>query len=195
MKLSHIIKALVVSGTIAFTAHSAKAQEQYLGEIKLVGFNFAPLGFAQCNGQILSIAQNSALFSLLGTTYGGDGRSNFALPDLQGRVAIGMGNGAGLSPRVLGETGGQESVTLTIAQLPAHSHPILAASTEAAVSSPSNAVMAGKARVPLYNAIGSADTAMAPTGSAGGNQPFNNMQPFLALNYVIALEGIYPPRS
>jgi len=195
MKLSYVVKSLVLTGMIAFAAKSASAQTPLLGEIKLVSFNFAPQGYMLCDGSILPINQFSAIFSLMGTTYGGNGQTNFALPDLRGRVAVGAGQGPGLSPRIQGEVGGRESVTLTIAQMPAHSHPIVASSSEATLSSPTNNVMAGKARVPLYNGILSTDTTMAPTATVGGNQPFDARPPYLVLNYIIAIEGIFPSRG
>jgi microcystin-dependent protein len=161
----------------------------------IVPYNFAPDGWLLCEGQLLPINQYSALFSLLGTTYGGNGTTNFQLPDLRGRFPMGGGSGIGLTPRVLGEVAGSETVTLTVGQLPAHSHSIIASDIEANVSSPSNAVMAGKARVPLYATIGSADIAMAPTASTGGNQPAPIVPPFVVFNYCIALEGVYPSRD
>ena len=197
MKLPRVITTLIALGTLAFGAQSAFAgAEPFLGEIEIVGFNFAPTGWAMCQGQTLPISQNTALFSLLGTTYGGNGYQTFQLPDLQGRVPIGQGNGNGLSQRIMGEIGGAETHTLTVNELPAHSHPIVASTNEASLTSPTGNVMANKARVPLYDAIPtSGGTTMAPTASAGGNQPHSIMQPYLVVNYIIALEGIYPSRN
>lgn len=168
--------------------------EPFLGEISLVPYNFAPRGFAFCQGQILAIAQNTALFSLLGTTYGGNGESTFALPDLRGRVAVSTGQGPGLSNYDLGQIGGSETVTLTQNQMPAHGHG--AASTQAAATStrPSNQFpAAGQA---VYGAA-TDGTTLNPgfIQNTGGSQPHSNVQPYLGLNYIIALEGIYPSRN
>jgi microcystin-dependent protein len=149
-----------------------------------------------CNGQLLSISANTALFSLVGTYYGGDGFHTFALPDLRGRVPIHQGEGPGLSPIQIGEVGGTETVTLTVNQIPAHTHPLLASTLEAAVVSPTGAALGAKARVPLYSAPTSLTT-MAPgsVGPTGGGQPVQIRNPFLGLNFIIALQGIYPSRS
>lgn len=164
----------------------------FLGQILMVGFNFAPKGWALCNGQLLSIAQNTALFSLLGTMYGGDGRTNFALPNLQGRVPIHQGESAGTSSYVVGMSGGVDNVTLVVNNLPAHSH---AASCNTAVGSkidPAGNLWAG---APSY--LGSANSQMAATaiGTTGGNQPITVVQPYLCVNFIIALQGIFPARS
>jgi microcystin-dependent protein len=166
----------------------------FLGEIYIVPYNFAPRGFAFCNGQILSIAQNSALFALLGTIYGGNGTTTFALPDLQGRTPIGAGQGAGLTDRTLGESGGAASVTLGIGEMPAHAH---ALATSPAQADRSNALGNHLAKPPdaTYSAA-AADTALGPMLSpAGGGQPHNNLSPYLAVNFVIALQGIFPSRN
>ena len=169
------------------------AQEDFIGEIKMVGFHFAPRGWAFCDGQLLLISQNTALFSLLGTTYGGDGETTFALPDLRGRVPIHPGQGPGLTPRVLGEQGGDEEVTLTESQLPAHTHQAFGSSSLATQPSPEGNLPAAKGRTKLYvepgSPVGMDSTAI---GSTGGNSPHANMQPFLGLNYIIALQGIFP---
>jgi microcystin-dependent protein len=196
MKLSRIIASVFVLGTLAWGTCSASAQTPLLGEIKMVGFNFAPLGYQLCEGQILSIPQNTALFSLLGTQFGGDGIHTFALPDMRSRVPMGQGSGIGLSPRVVGEVGGQESYTLTVAQLPAHSHPLEASIVEATVVSPNGAALAAKARVPLYTS-GSPTVMMnaASVGVTGGNQPYPALPPYLVVTFIIAMEGIYPSRG
>ena len=171
--------------------------EPFLGSLMIFAGNFAPRGWAFCNGQLLSIAQNTALFSLLGTTYGGDGVTTFALPDLRGRAPIHFGQGPGLSNYVLGEASGTENVTLVISNLPAHSHTVNASIRGDGSRSPTNNLLASPAPdTNLYTAT-AADTTMNPTmiGPTGGSQPFNNMQPFLTLNYCIALEGIFPSRS
>jgi len=181
--------------------------DQFLGEIRIVPFNFAPVGWAMCQGQILSIAQNTAVFSLLGTFYGGNGTSNFALPNFQDNAAICMGQGIGLSPYDIGETGGTASVTLLDSQIPAHGHTLNASSASATTASPTGNVPAaakGSGRggvafaVDLYAATGAGTaTTLAPTqlGNAGGGDPHNNLQPSLGLNYIIALQGIFPPRN
>jgi microcystin-dependent protein len=161
--------------------------EQYLGQVMLFAGNFAPAGWALCQGQLLAISQNVALFSLLGTTYGGNGTSNFALPDLQGRVPIGMGNGYGLTPRVEGENGGSETTPLI-----AHTHGLPANASLGTTDAPSGAVPAGGGSY----AATTDGTALAATDSAGTVAgPAETMNPFLVMNYCIALQGIYPSRS
>jgi microcystin-dependent protein len=164
--------------------------EPFLGELRLFPYNFAPRGWAFCNGQILPIAQNTALFSLLGTTYGGNGQTTFALPDLRGRVAMSSGQGPGLSPYDLGQVAGSESVTLTTAQIAAHGHTIGSTNSAATNARPNNLV---NAQGGSYSAT--SDGNMQPTGQTGGSQPHNNIQPYLVLNYCIALEGIFPSRN
>ncbi|GAA0434486.1 phage tail protein [Leifsonia naganoensis] len=169
----------------------------FVGEIRLVGFNFAPAGWAFCQGQLLSIAQNTALFSVLGTYYGGDGRSTFALPDLQDATVMGTDQ-SGVFPYV-GESGGAASVTLTQTQIPSHTHGVLASPTPGTTSDPNNASFAiprvGRVTEAAYGTAGSVPLAPNAFAVTGGNQPHNNMQPSLALNYIIALQGVYPPRS
>ena len=181
--------------------------EVYLGTILMVGFNFAPQGWALCNGQLLSIAQNTALFSLLGTTYGGNGQTTFALPDLQGRVPIHMGNGAGLSPYLLGQNGGSENVTLLANQMPQHLHTVATpcSTAKGTVTSPANAVPAVGVAVNekvTYDVNGYAPTATSGqtmaafnTANTGGNLGHTNIQPYLTVNFIIALQGLFPPRS
>jgi microcystin-dependent protein len=186
---------LVVVGSLALAA-TAFAQERFLGSISLVPYNFAPFGTAFCNGQILSIAENTALFSLLGTFYGGDGVSTFALPDLRGRVAIGMGQGPGLQPYTIGQTGGEETVTLTVNQIPAHTPTAYAAASSANSANPGGAYWAPRPRTLLFSAASNlAPMSGAALGSAGDNQPHDNLKPYLTLNYVIWLRGIYPARD
>jgi microcystin-dependent protein len=167
--------------------------EPFLGQITIVGFNFAPRGWAQCNGQILPIAQNTALFSLLGTTYGGNGQTTFALPDLRSRVPIHVGQGPGLSSYALGQAAGTETVTLNINQMPTHNHLMGASSEEGAPSSPSGQV---PAKGGIYGPAPDG-TVMNPTviTNTGGSQPHENIQPYLTLNFCIALEGIFPSRN
>ena len=162
--------------------------EPFLSEIRIMSFNFAPKGWALCNGQLLPINQNQALFSLLGTTYGGDGRVNFALPDLRGRVPMHVGSG-----HTLGEKAGQEAHTLTIQEAPAHNHVVNASNANAAVGPTGGFFAAANA---LYHPA-PADTTLAPTTitSVGGSQPHQNQQPFLVLSFAIALQGIFPSQT
>ena len=170
--------------------------DYFLGEIRPCGFNFAPVGWALCNGQLLSISQNTALFSLIGTYYGGNGTTNFALPDLRGRVAIALGQGPGLSDYVIGEQDGVETVTLITSDVPAHNHLVNADNAPGNSTSPANSYTAESSRRDLDYGTTS-NTTMNPNsiGPVGGSQPHDNMQPYLVLNYVIALTGIYPPRG
>lgn len=172
--------------------------DQFVGEIRVFPFNFAPTGWAQCDGQLLAISQNTALFSLLGTQFGGNGTSNFALPNLQGCFPVNYGSGAGLTPRNMGDTGGEAAVTLLTTQLPSHTHAIQSAAV-ATTANPANAVLSGAARgkPPAYASYqGSAVTMSgSAVSTAGGGQPHNNLPPYLALNFCIALQGIFPARS
>jgi microcystin-dependent protein len=167
--------------------------DQYVGEVRMGGFNFPPKGWAQCNGQLLTISQNTALFSLLGTYYGGDGKSTFALPNLQASAPMGAGNGSGLSPRTQGETGGEPSVTLIASQMASHSHPVSCISGPGSLNSPNvpaNTVWAadGSRGVNLY-ATSTSTVAMSVQAVqvTGGNQPHNNVQPCLTVTFIIAL--------
>jgi len=170
--------------------------DPYIGEIRSFGFNFAPKGWAQCDGQLLPIAQNTALFSILGTTYGGDGKSTFALPNLSGSVAMGTGQGSGLTLRDLGETGGAETATLSTQQIPAHSHPANANAGNGNQATPAGNFWAQDlGRSKEYGDAGPAQMAAGAIGNAGGGQPHFNLQPYQVLNYCIALQGIYPPRG
>ena len=171
--------------------------DPFVAEIRLGGFNFAPKGWAFCDGQLLPLSQNTALFSLLGTTYGGDGKSNFSLPNLQGRMPMHPGQGPGLSLHDLGETGGTETVTLLESEIPRHTHQALAASpADPAAASPAGATL-GAAPTRPYIAPGSSTSAvsMAPAQPAGGGLPHNNLPPFLVMNFIIALQGVFPSRS
>ena len=165
--------------------------QPYVGEIRIFAGNFAPAGWMFCEGQLLPISENETLFQLIGTTYGGDGQSTFALPDLRGRLALHQGNGY-----LLAETGGAEEVTLTINQIPAHSHPLLGSSGNGSQSSPQNNVLASSTLIKPYSGE-AADTAMAATSisSIGNNQPHTNFQPYLCLNYIISLFGIFPSQN
>ncbi|MEO8362251.1 MAG: tail fiber protein [Vicinamibacteria bacterium] len=173
--------------------------QQFLAEIKIVGFNFAPRGWAFCNGQIMPISQNTALFSLLGTNYGGNGTTTFGLPDLQARAPLAWGSGPGLTSRAVGEQGGNGTVMLTAAQLPSHNHPMLGDNTGGGLAGPTGHTWGqpgARTPAPLYRSgapnIAMSGTALAPTG---GNGPHNNQSPYLALCFVIALQGIYPARN
>jgi microcystin-dependent protein len=175
-----------------------------LTEIRAFPFNFAPVGWAMCNGQILSIAQNAAIFSLLGTNFGGDGRTNFGLPNLQGMMPLGFGQGPGLSPYQVGETGGETSVALNANQLPQHSHALNAMAVTATTNSPSGNLLAeghgsaGRGAFSIDTYAGSGNTTQLSPNQlppSGGSQPHNNLQPYLVLNFCIALVGIFPSRS
>ena len=170
--------------------------DPFVAEIRIFPFNFAPKGWAFCDGQLLPLSQNTALFSLLGTTYGGDGKSNFALPDLQGRAPMHPGQGPGLSLHDLGETGGSETVSLLESEIPSHAHNLMATSSTGSKPNPiGNAparVTGATPYVAAANFVNFSDNALAP---AGGDQPHNNMQPYLTLNMCIALQGVFPPRT
>lgn len=177
--------------------------DPYVAEIRIFPFNFAPTGWAFCNGQLLPISQNTALFSLLGTTYGGDGKSTFALPNLQGSAPMFWGQGPGLSLHDLGETGGSNTISLLLSEMPSHTHGVNCidgARVEGQVGQPGNAILVKTSGTPA-NAYTSGVTqtnqtlASGTVGPAGGNQPHNNLMPYLTLNFCIALQGIYPPRS
>ncbi len=172
--------------------------DQFVGEIRTFPFNFAPVGWAMCNGQLMAISQNTALFSLLGTQFGGDGKSNFALPNLQGAIPLAAGSGAGLNDRIVGETGGSATVVLTVDQIPAHSHSVQCAAAGNAFS-PANAVFAGESfgNPPAYAPWPGppANLSKSAVATIGGGQPHDNMPPYLTLNFCIALQGIFPPRS
>lgn len=171
---------------------------QYLGEIRIVGFNFAPVGWALCNGQLMSISQNTALFALLGTTYGGDGVTTFALPNLQGRVPIHFGQSPGTSNYVQGQMAGTEQTTLLVNQMPAHSHPVNCNIGGGTQASPSGGVPAVESTGTSldYSASGDGNTMnSAMIGNTGGGQPVPIIQPYLCLNFIIALAGIFPSRN
>jgi microcystin-dependent protein len=177
--------------------------ESFLGEIKIVAFNFPPKGWATCDGQILPIAQNQALFSLLGTYYGGNGVNTFALPDLRGRAPIHQGQGPGLTNRSIGENGGSESVQLTVSQIPSHIHtvasanvPVVSSAGNMTTPSGNRPAKAGDGESNYSSAASDGSIALGGnTDVTGGSQPHNNMPPFLTLNFVIALVGIFPSRN
>jgi microcystin-dependent protein len=166
--------------------------DPFLGEIKLVSFNFPPKGWAFCNGQLLAINQNQALFSILGTTYGGDGRVNFGLPNLQGRMPVHAGSGI-----TLGERAGETAHTLTAGELPQHTH-LIAAQTTSTDQSPGAASIPGggpQAPATLYSNTSNTPMNPAAVSTVGGNQPHDNMSPYLVLNFIIALQGIFPSQT
>ncbi|MEM1204440.1 MAG: tail fiber protein [Acidobacteriota bacterium] len=169
--------------------------EPFVGEVRMFAGNFAPRGWAFCDGQLLAVSQNDALFSLLGTIYGGDGRTTFGLPDLRGRIPIHAGSGPGLSPRRLGAKGGAENVTLTVNQLPSHTHPFHGSQGNGLLPDPAGNVVAGSAVLEPYEEEtpmqAMASTAITPVG---GSRSHTNLMPFLCINYIIALFGIYPSR-
>ncbi len=169
--------------------------EPYVGEIRMVGFNFAPVGWATCDGQLIPIAENDTLFTLIGTTYGGDGQSTFALPDLRGRLPVHAGQGPGLSNRIIGEISGTETVTLTIQQIPSHSHAAMAQSGSGNQSSPSNGIWASSGQGQY--GTGTGDTPMKNTliAGSGGSQPHDNMMPYTTINFIISLFGIFPTQN
>jgi microcystin-dependent protein len=173
--------------------------DPFVAEIRIFGFNFAPRGWAFCNGQLLPLSQNTALFSLLGTTYGGDGKSTFALPDLQTRVPMHPGQGPGLSLYDLGETGGTAAVTLVPSEMPAHTHTMsVQTATLGATAAPAGNTLGRPASGKLYvTAANPALVTMSPSmlAPAGGSQPHNNLQPYLTFNFCIALQGVFPPRG
>jgi microcystin-dependent protein len=172
---------------------------QFVAEIRIFTGNFAPQGWALCDGQLLPIVQNTALFSLLGTTYGGDGRTTFALPNLQGSAPLQQGQGPGLSLRDLGEIGGEQTITLLQTEMPAHSHGVQGASGGGGQPSPTNNAWASgqKGFGNLYAASSANNVQMNPfaTSISGGNLPHNNLPPFLGLTFIIALQGVFPPRT
>ena len=170
----------------------------FLAEIRIFPFNFPPKGWAFCDGQVLPLSQNTALFSLLGTIYGGDGKSNFALPNLQGNVPMHPGQGPGLSLHDLGETGGSDTVTLLQSEMPVHSHGNFQASAGSDQTTPvNNAWASGQKGFGSFYAPPGNNVNMSPaaTSVAGGNLPHNNLQPYLTLNFCIALQGVFPPRT
>jgi microcystin-dependent protein len=172
--------------------------DPFVAEIRIFPFNFAPRGWAWCDGQLLPLSQNTALFSLLGTTYGGNGKSNFALPDLQGRAPMHPGQGPGLSLHDLGETGGSETVTLLESEIPAHSHALRATNDAGDLVAPGpTRSLSGSTGGQLYASASNPLVAMAPEvlAPAGGDQPHNNLQPYLTFYFCIALQGVFPPRG
>ena len=198
--MRRLLMLTLILGMLLLAGSAASAQvggQPYVGEILLVAFNFEPNGWAFCDGRLMSISQNTALFSLLGTYYGGNGINTFALPDLRGRTPIGSGQAVTGTLYSLGQTGGEESVTLQVSQMPAHSHPVMGSTNVANAMSPSGAIWAAQSTLNIYSST--PDSSMAPgavtLAPAGGSQPHDNRSPYLTLNYIISLFGIYPSRS
>jgi microcystin-dependent protein len=178
------------------------ASQPYLGAIFMFAGNFAPRGFQLCQGQLLSIQQNTALFSILGTTYGGNGTTTFQLPDLRGRVPVGEGSGPGLTPVVLGQAAGAQNVTILTSNMPAHSHSLMANNNPAVAGDPTNAVLANSGNsqsggLPVYLTATAPNATMSPQsiGTAGGSAPVSIQNPYLGINYIIAVQGIFPSRN
>ena len=171
--------------------------DQFVAEIRIFPFNFAPRGWAFCNGQLLPISQNTALFSLLGTTYGGDGKSNFALPNMQGNAPMHPGQGPGLSLHDLGETGGSDTVALLASEMPLHSHSLMASLQSGEDPTAVGEVLGRSVGANLYqtSTSGLVPLSVSALAPSGANLPHNNMQPYLTLNFCIALQGIFPARS
>ena len=170
--------------------------EPFIGEIRMFAGNFAPRSWALCDGQLLAISQHDALFSLLGTIYGGDGRTTFGLPDLRGRIPIHMGTGPGLTPRSLGSKAGAERVTVTSNQLPTHTHPFKASSDAGSEINPDGKVLAGSPNIRVFREVSPSTPLHAnSTQAVGGSQQHNNVMPFQCVNFIIALVGIYPSRN
>jgi microcystin-dependent protein len=182
--------------TTLFSSVHAQATDPFIGQLALVPYNFAPKGWAFCNGQLLPINQNAALFSLLGTTYGGDGVTTFALPDLRGRVPISSGQGPGLSSYNIGQMGGYETHTLTINEMPAHSHTLYADTSVGTTEKPGSALPARNgAGVPQYGTAATTQLSSAAAQPTGGGAPHDIRQPYVTLNWIIALTGVYPSRN
>ena len=196
-----VILLMVFTFAVPGNAAVYASSEPFLGEIIMFAGNFAPKGWAFCNGQLLEIRDNTALFSLLGTTYGGNGITNFALPDLRGRSPIGVGQGPMLGDYTLGQVRGTENTTMIITQMPAHNHALSASTAEGTTNTPGGGVVLGKAVTPDRQEVNIYTTATPNTNLSvntisitGGSQPQENRDPYLAINYIIAVEGVYPSR-
>ena len=194
MKKSLIATIILILAIGTYALPKTADADPFIGEIRIFAGNFAPVGWAFCDGQLLSIAQNTALFSLLGTTYGGDGASTFALPDLRGRVPLHKGTGPGLTTRYRGQTGGQEQVTLNTSQIPSHNHNLMGSSNAASATSPAGNLPGTTSRTRLYSSSSASNVQMDTDAitNVGGSQAHDNTQPYLVLNYIICLQGLYP---
>jgi len=199
--MSNRIKTLAATVALSTAAllspkPAAAQADPFIGQIMMVGYTFCPRGWANADGQLLPISQNSALFSLYGTTFGGDGRTTFALPDLRGRVPMHVGTGQGLSPNRMGDKAGTENNSLSVNQLPNHSHALNVARSSGNTTTPQDTFLAGTGRDRDYTSTGTDTTMNANAiGSTGGGQPIDNMQPFLVIRYCVALQGIFPSRN
>lgn len=195
---SRFARTLIAVGLLLAGMHGAHVcadgYEPFVGQMVWVPYNFAPRGWAFCDGQLLSISQNTALFSLLGTTYGGDGRTSFALPDLRGKLLIGPGQGPGLADYQLGETGGSPTHTLLESEIPVHSHALQATTATADQTTPTARLLAQAAAGKLYGTTPTATMAASALDSTGGGQAHNNLMPYGTLNCIIALQGVFPSR-
>jgi len=174
--------------------------DAYIGDIRLFAGSFAPVGWILCNGTLLSISEYDTVFAIIGTTYGGDGVTTFAVPDLRGRLPVGQGNGPGLTPRVLGQAFGSESVTLLTTQIPSHTHALVASTAAATASSPATGVFAQNGADSFYTTVPTTNPQpqtfnAASVQSAGGTQPHDNIMPTTAINYIMCLAGIFPSRN
>ena len=198
MRLKHMISSVVAATMLAAVPvkQASAGFEPFIGEIMWVGYTFCPRGWAEAQGQLLPISENIALFSLYGTTYGGDGRTTFALPDLRGRVSVGQGTGPGLTQRREGQSMGSETETLTAQQMPSHNH-LINASQGAAYGDPAGSILGGPGRTRIYDAPGTASTTLdnSAVNNTGGGLPHNNMQPSVVLRACVALVGIFPSRN
>jgi len=195
--MRYLVRSLLMCLVLAAACLPAAAQNQYLGEIRFVAFNFAPNGWHACDGTVLQIADYTALFAVVGTAYGGDGNTTFALPNLQGRVPLTMGQGAGLTNRNMGDAGGAEQVTLTVDQMPAHTHTANASIGPGNAATPGSNLLAAVPRNREIYSTAAPSATMNPgaIGSAGNGQPYENMPPFVTVNCIIALTGIFPSRN
>ena len=197
LRLAPRLAAAALALAVVAPSVQAQASDMYLGQLMLVGYNFCPRGWATAEGQLLSIAQNTALFSLLGTQFGGNGQTTFALPDLRGRAPIGQGQGPGLSRVEIGEVSGAENVTLIQSQMPAHTHGLIASTQPATLATPDvSTVLAQTMNAGGYGASNTANVVMAGNsiGVSGGSQPFSIRNPYLGMTWCIAIYGVYPPR-
>ena len=195
-KLIWGVAVIVLMATTTLWSAPAHASDPFIAQIVMFGGNFAPRGWAFCDGQLLPISQNTALFSILGTTYGGDGRTTFGLPDLRGRFAMHEGNGPGLTPRPLGQKSGTETNTLSVAQLPSHTHTAMGTESRGNSEVPTNNTWASRSRDRDYsNVAPSVAMSAASIGHTGSGQAINNMPPYQVVNYIIALVGVFPSRS
>jgi microcystin-dependent protein len=193
-KLNVLLLSTIIYLPSLFTSNFVFADEPYLGEMVYFAGNFAPRGWALCDGQLLQISENQSLYSLLGTTYGGDGRVTFALPDMRGRALIHAGNGAGLTPRVQGSKFGTETVTMSVAQMPSHSHS-LNSTSDTTVDATANGKALAAVKMYKANATPNNPLNSETVGNSGGNQPINIIQPTLAINCIIATQGLFPSRN